>query len=198
MNLSSFFIYCFIVAFSPGPSNIVILSSVQNSGMKKTLRYIAGASIAFFLLIAASVVLGQLLSTGMPIVLPILRIVGCLFMLYLTYQVYTMDVSKSGTNQTASFTSGFLMQFLNPKVVLFTLTVIPSYVMPYYTAGPVISAFVVAVSLIGLSAYMTWAVCGSLFQGIMQKYRRTTNTILALFLLYSAIVVSGIPEFIKG
>ena len=80
----------------------------------------------FFLLIAASVVLGQLLSTGMPIVLPILRIVGCLFMLYLTYQVYTMDVSKSGTNQTASFTSGFLMQFLNPKVVLFTLTVIPA------------------------------------------------------------------------
>ena len=85
-------------------------------------------------------------------------------MLYLTYQVYTMDVSKSGTNQTASFTSGFLMQFLNPKVVLFTLTVIPSYVMPYYTAGPVISAFVVAVSLIGLSAYTTWAVCGSLFK----------------------------------
>ncbi|VTR23490.1 Cysteine/O-acetylserine efflux protein [Actinobacillus pleuropneumoniae] len=90
-------------------------------------------------------------------------------MLYLTYQVYTMDVSKSGVNQTASFKSGFLMQFINPKVVMFTLTVIPSYVMPYYTAGPVVSAFVVAVSLIGLSAYMTWAVCGSLFQGIMQN-----------------------------
>ncbi|EFU38689.1 Lysine exporter protein (LYSE/YGGA) [Paenibacillus vortex V453] len=198
MNLSSFFIYCVIVAFSPGPANIVILASVQNSGMKKTLRYIAGASIAFFLLIVASVVLGQLLTSSMPFILPALRIAGCLFMLYLAYQVYTMDVSKSSGNQTTSFTSGFLMQFLNPKVVLFTLTVIPSYVMPYYTAGPVISAFVVAVSLIGLSAYMTWAVCGSLFQGIMQKYRRTTNTILALFLLYSAIVVSGIPELIKG
>ncbi|GAB6927062.1 LysE family transporter [Paenibacillus sp. JCM 10914] len=198
MNLFSFFIYCFIVSFSPGPSNIVILASVQNSGIKKTLRYIAGASIAFFLLIAASVVLGQLLSAGMPIILPLMRLIGCAFMLYLAYQVYRMDVSASAANQAASFTSGFLMQFLNPKVVLFTLTVIPSYVMPHYTTGVVISIFVVAVSLIGCSAYMTWAVCGSLFQGIMQKYRRTTKTILACFLVYSAIVVSGIPELIKG
>lgn len=198
MNFSSFFIYCFIVAFSPGPSNIVILASVQQSGIKRTLRYIAGASIAFFLLIALSVVLGETLSSGMPFILPVLRVVGCLFMLYLAYQVYHMDVSNASTNQTASFTSGFLMQFLNPKVVLFTLTVIPSYVMPYYTEGPVISVFVVAVSLIGLAAYMTWAVCGNLFQGVLQKYRRTTNTVLALFLLYSAIVVSDLPNLLRG
>ena len=41
------FLFTVLSWLSPGPSNIVILSSVQNSGMKKTLRYIAGASIAF-------------------------------------------------------------------------------------------------------------------------------------------------------
>ncbi|MGM1046455.1 Threonine/homoserine/homoserine lactone efflux protein [Paenibacillus uliginis N3/975] len=198
MNFSSFFIYCFVVAFSPGPSNIVILAAVQNEGMKKALRYIAGASLAFFMLIAASVFLNSRLGSGMPAILSFMRIGGSLFMLYLAYQIYRMDVSNNASKQATSFTSGFLTQFLNPKVVVFTLTVIPSFVMPYYTSGPVLSVFVVIVTLIGVAAYVTWAVCGTLFQGIMQKYQKASQTILALLLVYSAITVSGITEFIKG
>lgn len=35
MDIASFIIYCFIVTFTPGPTNIVILSTVHNYGSKK-------------------------------------------------------------------------------------------------------------------------------------------------------------------
>lgn len=47
MNITSFLIYCFIVTFTPGPTNIVILSTVHNFGTKKAMHYTYGATIAF-------------------------------------------------------------------------------------------------------------------------------------------------------
>ncbi|GIN93723.1 hypothetical protein J22TS1_47740 [Siminovitchia terrae] len=39
MDITSFIIYCFIVTFTPGPTNIVILSIVHNYGSKKAMEY---------------------------------------------------------------------------------------------------------------------------------------------------------------
>lgn len=198
MNIASFLIYCIIVAFTPGPSNIVILAAVNQDGLKHALKYIAGASIAFFLLVAASVMLNRVLLERLPVVLSVMRIAGSLFILYLAYQIYKMDASLAAARQAASFMSGFWTQFLNPKVVLFTITVIPIYVMPYYTSGLVLSVFVGVVSFIGIAAYLTWAVFGTLFKRVMLKYQKATNIVFALFLVYSALAVSGIFGFVKG
>lgn len=46
MNITSFFIYCIIVTVTPGPTNIVILSTVNNFGTKKAMEYTYGATIA--------------------------------------------------------------------------------------------------------------------------------------------------------
>lgn len=119
-------------------------------------------------------------------------------MLYLAYQIYKMDASEVNVKQTASFMSGFLMQFVNPKVILFTLTVIPSFVMPYYSSSLSLAIFVLIVTIIGFLAFATWVICGTVFKGFLQKYQKATNTIMALFLVYSAIMVSGIVDFFGG
>nr|MDA8229597.1 LysE family translocator [Desulfitobacterium hafniense] len=134
MNISSFFIYCVIVTFTPGPTNIVILSTAHNLGTKKAMEYSYGATIAFGLLLGISAVLNTVLIAVIPKILIVMQIIGSFYILYLAYQIYKMDVSESAEIQTATFVSGFLTQFVNPKVVLFTMTVIPSFVMPYYTA----------------------------------------------------------------
>lgn len=129
MNITSFFIYCIIVTVTPGPTNIVILSTVNNLGTKKAMEYTYGATIAFGLLLAISAMLSTVLLAVIPKVLHIMQIMGCSYILYLAYQIYKMDTSKSTEKKTATFLSGFLMQFVNPKVVLFTMTVIPSFVI---------------------------------------------------------------------
>lgn len=138
--------YCFIVTFTPGPTNIVILSTVHNSGTKKAMEYTYGSTIAFGLLLVISAMLNTLLITVIPKILFVMQIVGSVYMLFLAYQIYKMDTSKPTVNQTATFMLGFLMQFLNPKLVLFTMTVIPSFILPYYTTMPAVTLSVLMIT----------------------------------------------------
>ncbi len=189
MNITSFLIYCFIVTFTPGPTNIVILSTVHNFGTKKAMQYTYGASIAFGLLLVISATLNTMLVTIIPKILIIMQIIGSFYMLYLAFQIYKMDTSKPTVNQTGTFMSGFLMQFLNPKVVLFTMTVIPSFIMPYYTAMPAVTISVIVITLIGFLAFITWVLFGTIFKEFLQKHKRTFNVVMALFLAYSGIMI---------
>ena len=134
MNITSFLIYCFIITVTPGPTNIDILSTVNNHGTKRAMQYTYGATIAFGLLLAISAILNTMLIIVIPKILIVLQIIGSIYMLYLAYQIYKMDASKTNVNGLGTFMSGFLMQFLNPKVVTFTMTVFPSFILPYYTA----------------------------------------------------------------
>jgi threonine/homoserine/homoserine lactone efflux protein len=189
MNISSFLLYCFVVTFTPGPTNIVILSTVHNHGTKKAMEYTYGATIAFCLLLAASAMLNTMLITIIPKILIMMQIIGSNYMLYLAYQIYKMDSSKPLVNQTGTFMSGLIMQFVNPKVLLFTMTVIPSFVMPHYTALPAVTISVIAITLIGFLAFTTWVLFGTIFKQFLRKHEKAVNILMALFLVYAAIMI---------
>ncbi|MGG4217976.1 LysE family transporter [Paenibacillus jamilae] len=189
MNITSVLIYCFIATFTPGPTNIVILSTVHQFGAKKAMKYTYGATLAFGLLLVISAILNTMLMTIIPKILIVMQIIGSCYMMYLAYQVYKMDTSNSTAKQTATFMSGFLMQFLNPKVVLFTMTVIPSFIMPHYIALPAIMVSIIAISLIGFMAFVTWVLFGAIFKEFLQKHKKIVNVIMALFLAYAAIMI---------
>ncbi|MEK3887736.1 LysE family translocator [Bacillus sp. FSL K6-3431] len=189
MDITSFLIYCFIVTFTPGPTNIDILSTVHNHGTKKAMEYTYGATIAFGSLLAISAMLNTILITITPKVLIVMQIIGSVYMLYLAYQIYKMDTSKPTVNKTGTFMSGFLMQFLNPKVVTFTMTVIPSFIFPYYTAMPAVTIGVIIITVIGFSAFIIWVLFGTIFKSFLQKHEKIVNVIMALFLVYAAIMI---------
>ncbi|QWU16994.1 Threonine/homoserine/homoserine lactone efflux protein [Paenibacillus sophorae] len=189
MNITSFLLYCIIITITPGPTNIVILSTVHNFGTKKAMEYTYGATIAFGLLLVISAMLNTMLITVIPKILIIMQIIGSFYMFHLAYQIYKMDTSKPTVNQTGTFMSGFLMQFLNPKVVLFTMTVIPSFILPYYTAMPAVTISVIAITLIGFLAFITWILFGTIFKAFLQKHTKTVNVMMALFLAYAAVMI---------
>ncbi|QUG42452.1 LysE family transporter [Psychrobacillus sp. INOP01] len=189
MNITSFLLYCFIVTFTPGPTNIVILSTVHNRGTKRAMEYTYGATVAFGLLLIISAILNTMLITFIPKVLIIMQLIGSIYMLYLAYQIYKMNTTDSTANQTGTFMSGFLMQFLNPKVVLFTMTVIPSFILPYYSAMSTLSISVIVITIIGFLAFITWVLFGTIFKKFLQIHKKTVNVIMALFLVYASIMI---------
>ncbi len=192
MNILSFLIYCVVVTITPGPTNIVILSSVQHVGAKKSMGYVYGATIAFGLLLLVSTLLNSVLVEVIPNILIIMQVIGSLYMLYLAYKILKMGSIEDKTNTNANFRSGLLMQLVNPKVLIFTLTVIPSYVMPFYTSSLVLFMFVIMITLIGFFAFATWVVFGTIFRTFLQNHQKVLNMLMALFLVYSAIMISGI------
>lgn len=189
MDITSILIYCMIATFTPGPTNIVILSTVNNFGAKKAMRYSYGATIGFGLLLVISAALNTMLITVIPKILIVMQIIGSIYMFYLAYQIYKTDTSNPTVNQTATFISGFLMQFFNPKVVLFTMTVIPTFIMPHYSAIPAVTISIIAITLIGFSAFTTWVLFGTIFKELLQKHSKTVNVMMALSLAYAAIMI---------
>ena len=191
MNIMSFILYCFIVTFTPGPTNIVILSTVHKNGTKKALEYTYGATIAFGFLLSVSAVLNSILVAFIPKILILMQIIGSIYMLFLAYQVYktNKDKPKSMEKQTGTFLSGFLMQFLNPKVLLFTLTVIPTFIMPYHVSLSKIILSIITITVIGFLAFITWVLFGALFKSFLQQHEKMVNVLMALFLVYSTFMI---------
>lgn len=196
MNIASFVIYCIVVAFTPGPTNIVILSTVQSCGIKKAMEYSYGATIAFGALLAISAILNTMLVSAIPKILMVMQMIGTLYILYLAYQVYKMDTSGAAEQQVATVRSGFIMQFVNPKVVLFTMTVIPGFVMPYYTEPYALTMFVAMITAIGFLAFVTWVLFGAIFKELLMKHQKLVNASMSAFLIYSAIMGSGLVELL--
>ena len=189
MNITSFLLYCFIITVTPGPTNIVILSTTQHYGIKRGLHFSSGSTIAFFILLVLSAFLNTLFSTWIPKVLLIMQIVGTAYMIYLAYQIYKMDTSSNSNNKTGNFSSGFLLQFLNPKVVLFTMTVIPSFVLPYYDSFLALSLSVITITIIGLIAFLLWVLFGAIFKQFLQDHKKTVNGFMAFCLIYAAVMI---------
>ncbi len=195
MNITSFLIYCLIITFAPGP-HIITLSTVQNYGVKRAISFCYGASIAFVIILAFSVTLNSILASFLPKVIIVIEIIGTAYILYLAYQIYKMDGSSNTNKEFGSFKSGFFMQFMNPKVVLFCITIFPSFIMPYYSAYYELLIFAIVVATIGILSYFSWVLFGNLLKNFLQRYQKLVNIFLSFFLVYCAIIISGIQDFL--
>lgn len=196
MNFLAFFLYSVVVTFTPGPTNIVILSLAQNRGPRRTMHFVAGATLAFATLLTISAALNSALFTLTPKIRPVMEIAGAAYMLYLACKIAMMDISGGQDDHGGGFASGFFMQFVNPKVIMFTLTVLSNFVIPHYDSAAQVSLFVGVITVIGFAAFMAWVMLGTLLKRFLAEHRRLTNRALALFMVYCAYVVSGAKNYL--
>ncbi|MFB9328873.1 LysE family translocator [Paenibacillus aurantiacus] len=189
MDTASFFIYCTVATFTPGPTNIVLLSTVHHSGARTAMRYAYGATIGFGVLLGLSALLNTILAAYIPAILMGMRLIGSGYMLYLAYRLYNMNAAHSATPHNATFGSGFLMQFLNPKVVLFALTVIPTFFSPNFASSSAVATGVLVITGIGFAAFVAWVLFGSIFRSLLLKHTKRVNIILAGSLAYAAAMI---------
>ncbi len=190
MDAASFLIYCVIATFTPGPTNIVILSTVNHFGAKRAMTYSYGAAVGFGLLLVISAVLNNWLIAILPSIFMLMKVIGSMYMLYLAYLIGKKDSSgPAAAHQPATFMSGFMMQFINPKTVLFALTVLPTFILPYDRAAPAVTLSIAVITLIGFAAFMTWVLFGTVFKKALQKHDRTVRVMMALLLVYAAVMI---------
>ncbi|MGA1933132.1 LysE family translocator [Arcobacter sp. YIC-464] len=195
MDLLFFITYCLLITITPGPTNIVILSTVQNNGVKKAIEFCYGATFAFGIILFLSVLFNSLLTKYIPNLLLVMQIIGGIYILYLAYLIFNMDLSNTNKKEVGSFKTGFLMQFINPKVVIFCLTIFPSFVMPYYSLTYELLVFAFIITIIGAIAFFSWVLFGKILKSFLEKYKRFTNIVLSLFLVYCAYMISGVGNY---
>lgn len=198
MNLTFLLVYCGLVIASPGPTNLLILSTVHNYGIKKAFEFASGAILGFSIILIMSVLLNTLLEIFLPKILLVLQIAGSIYMLYIAYKIYQIDTTSSTTeHRFASFYAGFMMQFVNPKSILFAMTVFPTFIMPYYSALSELILFAFGIALISTFAFFSWVIFGAMVKTFLEKHQKTVNIFTSLFLAVTAVFMSGVIDLIS-
>lgn len=114
--LFTMFIFSLTLSFSPGPVNMVIISSGAVHGFRKTFSFVSGATIGFTLLLIFICFGFYTAIEKYPVFFRYLNIAGSLFILYLGYKIASSrsDMSLTKTD-SPGFVQGFVMQWINPK-----------------------------------------------------------------------------------
>lgn len=211
-NLSAFLSYVFAVTFTPGPNNIMSMANASKYGYKKTLEFILGIFTGFIIIMILSSYFNLLLFNIMPKIKVFMSILGAGYMIYLAIKIMnskepvddedhegiadentTHKFNKDRKNVNSFFT-GMTMQFVNPKVILYGITVISNFIIPYYQSNIAFILFSIFLAFIAFISTSCWALFGTLLNRFLSKYRKQFNIIMGLLLIYSAFSISGITH----
>jgi len=189
-----------VTTYTPGPNNISSASMGVLYGYKRTLPYMLGISSGFFMMLILSGLISGFLLENIPAFEVVLRIVGALYILWLAWHTlkasYFFDEKES---KPLGFIQGFLLQVLNVKVIVYGLTVYGTFLANKIPSllHLVLSALIFA--CVGFTAVSLWTLFGAGIKRYLNKpeVRKAVNIVLALLLVYTAVDISGLLDFLR-
>lgn len=186
-NLLAFLSFVTVTTFTPGPNNIMSMSNASRYGFRRSMGFNLGVGAGFFLMIGSSVLCSIALYRAIPTIKPVMTVIGAAYILWLAWKTMASSQKDAAVATHTSFASGLLLQFLNPKAILYGLTVASTFIVPYYHSTPVLMAFAGALALVALVATSCWALFGSVFRRVMAENHKKFSYVMAALLVYCAV-----------
>lgn len=188
-NFFPFLIYVFVTTFTPGPNNIMALTNSMRYGYRNILKFLAGISTGFFVVMILSGLLNVTLAAYLPALKIWLNILGAIYLIYLAIHILRSKPVEGdpGEDKLNTFTAGFSMQFLNIKVILYGITVFSLFIVDAFQDPVTITLFSLLLTVIGFVSVSLWAFGGNLFRNFLQKNYKIFNLAMAGLLIYTAV-----------
>jgi threonine/homoserine/homoserine lactone efflux protein len=187
--------FAFVSSVTPGPNNLMLMTSGANFGIWRTIPHLLGIVFGFVLMVI-------LVGTGLvrvfeayPIIQDILRVCS---VVYLSYLAARIAMAKSPVTRSAgrplNSLQGALFQWVNPKAWAMALTAVTVYAPSHSLAAVGLIALVCGV--VNMPSVFVWVLLGSKMQRLLDSEARfrTFNYCMALLLLatlYPVIFVAG-------
>ena len=134
-SMITFYLAIFIFSITPGPGVFALISNSLSNDIKTSYALAFGMSIsdvvylvlAFFGLVA--------LTQNYASVFEFIRIAGGIYLIYLGYKIWTSKIETNikkekvtKTSYAGNFLKGFLISASNPKVIIFYIAFLPTFV----------------------------------------------------------------------
>ncbi|WKY59111.1 LysE family translocator [Vibrio sp. SNU_ST1] len=137
-SISLFIVIVFFIAIIPGPNALLVLSTALTQRKLFAFVNVLGVSCGFFFHAFISANGISLLLSNTPMAFEGLKWAGVLYLVWLGYNHFCAAmraqegvlsvVGASGSKLYNQFFKGFLTNLLNPKIVLFYLSIFPQFV----------------------------------------------------------------------
>jgi threonine/homoserine/homoserine lactone efflux protein len=185
----AFVVFATVMFFTPGPNNIMLLSSGLTYGFRRTLPHVAGITIGFaFMIGAVGLGLGTIFITY-PVLQTILKYGGAAYLLYLAAAIAMSGPVTPGQDDRRgpmTFWGAAMFQWINVKGWVMVIGTITAYAgiasFPWNITIQVMLSL-----LLGVVSCSVWALFGTAFRPILTspKAVRAFNIAMAVLLLAS-------------
>lgn len=192
MSIEVFFsllVFCASTLFTPGPNNMMLMTSGLNYGIRRSLPHYWGVNLGFTaMVLLVGLGLGRLFETA-PILFKIIKYAGAVYLLFLAYKIATATPAEpeaDGRKRPISFLEAAAFQWVNPKAWVMAVGAVTAYAavaaFPYNMI--VIAA---AFGILGMASSGTWVGFGSGLRYFLRNPRavRAFNVLMAIALVAS-------------
>lgn len=178
---------------TPGPNNIMVMTSGVNFGVRKSLPLLSGICVGFtIMLILVGVGFGQVFHF-FPQLEVVIKVLGTSYLLYLAWQIaVTKEIGKGKHHGVPfGFMKGALFQWVNAKAWVVAIGAISAFT----TVGEGFFSQNVTIAMTFLIASFPcvgiWLMFGSALRHLLTKplYLRWFNMTMALLLVVSVVPV---------
>ncbi|QTH63221.1 LysE family translocator [Psychrosphaera ytuae] len=189
--ITALMVFALVSSITPGPNNLMLMSSGATFGIKRTLPHLMGVALGFsFMLLMVGVGVVQLFNMW-PSSYLILKVFSVIYLLYLAYKIANSSKASehdaSGTPMT--FMQAVLFQWVNPKAWTMALTAVSVYAPDKAILTIVYVSFIFF--LMNLPSVSLWAMMGHKLRRLLEEPKTLLlfNRIMALLLVISLIPV---------
>jgi threonine/homoserine/homoserine lactone efflux protein len=193
----AFVVFATVMFFTPGPNNVMLLSSGLTYGFRRTLPHIAGITIGMaFMIAAVGLGLGTIF-IAYPVLQTILKYAGVAYLIYLAAVIAISGPVTPGQDNRRgpmTFWGAAMFQWINVKGWVMVIGTITAYAG--IASFPWNIVIQVALSLLlGVLACSAWALFGSALRPILTRPAavRAFNVVMAALLLTSLYPVLSEP-----
>ena len=184
----TFLTYAVLATITPGPNTIMSMTNGSRKGFFRGLPLNLGMWCGFSIVMVGCGAFCSLLTAWLPkIKLPML-ILGAAYMLWLAWKILRRPSEIQEKETKGDFLTGFSLQFVNPKIMLYGLMSYEAYILPAFEGQyGVLFGFAFVLSSVGFVNGLLWSACGSAFRTLFSRYARIVNFVMAALMVYCAV-----------
>jgi threonine/homoserine/homoserine lactone efflux protein len=184
----AFVVFAAVMFFTPGPNNVMLLSSGLTHGFRRTLPHIAGVTFGVAFMVAAVGLGFGTVFIAYPVLQTILKYAGAAYLIYLAAAIaMSGPPSKEGhQRRPMTFWGAAVFQWINVKGWVMVIGTITAYAA--IASFPWNIVIQTAISLVmGTLSTVAWALFGSGLRPLLTSPLavRAFNIVMAALLLAS-------------
>lgn len=185
--IPAFLFYCLVSSITPGPANLCSLASALNFGKKQALIQWRGLFTGFTIVSLSSVFTTYFIGTVIGEYVSFLSYIGAVYILWLAWNIWKSgDPSDAVARERCNFYTGLFVNLTNVKIMIYCLTALSAYVLPYRQDFFSLLAVGLFLPFTGPVANLVWIFAGAALKTFFSRYRRPLNTVMALSLVFCA------------
>ncbi|KVX00388.1 LysE family translocator [Shewanella frigidimarina] len=184
-------LFAFSAGITPGPNNIMLMTSGVNFGIKRSIPHLMGISLGFPTMILAVGLGLSAIFQAYPFIHIVIKVIGISYLLYLSWLIANSSSKMEGKQVSKPFTflQAAAFQWVNPKGWIMAVGAIATFTSVQQELNSQVMTIASVFLCVAFPCAIVWLGFGVALKRLLKNERqqRIFNITMALLLVASII-----------